>query len=83
LLYFLVPYIAHVLRRNCLLKHVIEGKIGGKIEVTGRPERRREQLLDYLKEGREYRKWKEDSLDRFLWRTRFGRGYGLVRQTKV
>jgi hypothetical protein len=27
--------IRHILRRNCLLKHVIE-KIGGGIEVTGR-----------------------------------------------
>ena len=24
-----------MLRRNCLLKHVIEGKIEGRIEVTG------------------------------------------------
>jgi len=51
--------------------------------VTGRRERRREQLLDYLEERRGYRKWKENSLDRFLWITRFGRGYGLARQTKV
>jgi hypothetical protein len=27
---------SHILRRNCLLKRVIEGKIKGKIEVTGR-----------------------------------------------
>jgi hypothetical protein len=26
----------HILRRNCLLKHSIAGKIRGKIEVTGR-----------------------------------------------
>ena len=32
-------WIGHILRRNCLLKHVIEGKIEGKIEVTGRRER--------------------------------------------
>jgi len=31
-----------ILRRNCLLKHVIEGKIVGR----GRPGRRRKQLLD-------------------------------------
>ena len=24
----------HILRRNCLLKHVIEGKTGGRIKVT-------------------------------------------------
>jgi len=29
-------WIVHVLSRNCLLKHVIERKIGGKIKVTGR-----------------------------------------------
>jgi hypothetical protein len=29
-------WIAHVLRRNCLLKHVIEGNIEGRIPVTGR-----------------------------------------------
>jgi hypothetical protein len=28
-------WIGHVLRRSCLLKHVIEGKVEG-IEVTGR-----------------------------------------------
>jgi hypothetical protein len=26
-------WIGHILRRNCLLKHVIEGKIEGKMEV--------------------------------------------------
>jgi hypothetical protein len=31
----------HILRSNCLLKHVIEGKIEGKIEVTGRRGTRR------------------------------------------
>jgi hypothetical protein len=28
-------WIGHILHRNCLVKHVIEGKIGG-MEVTGR-----------------------------------------------
>ena len=28
--------IGHILRRNCLLQLVIEGKIKGRIEVTGR-----------------------------------------------
>jgi hypothetical protein len=41
-----------------------------------------EQLLDDLEEARRYWKLKEKTLDRTLWRTRFGRGYGLViRQT--
>jgi len=29
-------WIGHILRKNCLLKHIIEGKIGGRTEVTGR-----------------------------------------------
>jgi hypothetical protein len=33
--------IGHILRRNCLLKHVIEGKLVGRIEMTGRRGRRR------------------------------------------
>jgi hypothetical protein len=39
-------FIGHILRRNCLLKQVIEGKIKGQIEVTRRQGRRRKQLLD-------------------------------------
>jgi hypothetical protein len=59
------------LRRNCLLKDVIEGKVEKRIEVT----RRRKQLLDGFKEKRRYWKMKEDVLDGTLWRTRCGRGY--------
>jgi hypothetical protein len=44
----------HIMRRNCLLKPVIEGKIAGRIEVTRRRGRRRKQLLYYLKETRGY-----------------------------
>ena len=29
-------WIGHTLRRNCLLQRVIEGKIKGEIEVSGR-----------------------------------------------
>jgi hypothetical protein len=29
-------WIGHILCRNCLLKHVIEGKLEGRIEMTGR-----------------------------------------------
>ena len=28
--------IGHIWLRNCLLKHVIEGKIEGRLDVTGR-----------------------------------------------
>jgi hypothetical protein len=34
-------WIGHILRRNCLLKYVIEGKTEGRIEVTGGRGRRR------------------------------------------
>jgi hypothetical protein len=71
-------WVGHILRRNCLLKHVIEGKLEGMIEMTGRRGRRRKQLLDDLTEKRRYWKLKEEALDRTLWRTRFGRGYGPV-----
>jgi hypothetical protein len=57
------------------LKHVIEGKIEERIEVTGRRGRRHQQLLDDLKEKRGYWKFIEEALDRIPWRTRFGRGY--------
>jgi hypothetical protein len=42
-------WIGHILRRNCLLKHVIEGKLDGRTEMTGRQGRRRKQILDDLK----------------------------------
>jgi hypothetical protein len=75
-------WIGYILHRNCLLKHAIEGKVEGRIEMTGRRGRRRKQLLDDLKEKRGYWKLKEEALDRTLWRTRFGRGYEpVVRQT--
>jgi hypothetical protein len=67
-----------MLLRNCLLKHVTEGKIEGMIEVTGRRERRRRQVLDDLQEMRGYWKLKEEALDATVWRTRCGRGYGPV-----
>jgi hypothetical protein len=41
-------WIGHILRRNCFLKEVIEGKIKGWIEVTRRRGRRRKKLLDDL-----------------------------------
>jgi hypothetical protein len=59
-------WIGHILRRNCLLQRVIEGKIQGRIEVTGRRERRRRKLLDDLKERRGYFHLKEEALDRTM-----------------
>jgi hypothetical protein len=66
--------IGHILRRYCLLKHVMEGKLEGRIKMTSRRGRRHKQLLDDLKEKRRYWKLKEETLDLTLWRTRFGRG---------
>ena len=50
----------------------------GRIEVTEIRGRKRKQLLDDLKKTTEYRKLKEKAINRTLWRTRFGRGYGTV-----
>jgi hypothetical protein len=70
-------WIGHILRRNCLLIEVIEGKIKGRIEVT----RRRKKLLDDLKDRRGYSHLKEEALDRIKWRNRFVRDCGpVVRQ---
>jgi len=75
-------WIGHILRRNYLLQRVIEGKIKGVIEVTGRRGRRRKKLLDDLKERRGYSHLKEEALDHTVWRARFGRCFGpVVRQT--
>ena len=52
------------------------------IEVTGRQGRRHKQLLNDLKEMRDYCKLKGEASDRTAWRTGFGKGYGpLLRQT--
>ena len=68
-------WVVHILRRNCLLKQVIEGKIKGEMEVT----RRRKKLLDDLKDRTGYSHLKEE--DRTMWRNRFRGGFGpVVRQ---
>jgi hypothetical protein len=55
--------IGHILRRNCLLKHVMGGNIEGRIEVTGTRGRRRKQLLDELKKKGGYWNVKNETLD--------------------
>jgi hypothetical protein len=60
----------HNLRSNYLLKHVTEGKIEGRVS-DGKQGRRRRQLLDDLKETREY--WnmqEENSVWKRLWTSR-------------
>jgi len=74
-------WIGHILRRNCLLKDVIQEKVVGKIEVTGRWISRKHVLYD-LKETTAYWKLKEEALDFTFWRTCFRRAYGpVIRQT--
>ena len=75
-------WIGYILRRNCLLKYVTEGKIEERTDVTRRQGRRCKQLLDDLKEKRGYCRLKDEALDRTLWRTGYGRKCGpVVRQT--
>jgi hypothetical protein len=57
-------WIGHILRRNCLLHDVIEGKLEGR---RG-PGRKRIQILDELKERRKYWELKEEAEDRVGWR---------------
>jgi hypothetical protein len=77
-----VKWIGHILRRNCLLQRVIEGKLQGGIEVTETQGRRRRKLFYDLKERRGYSHLKEKAVDRTMWRVRFGRGFGpVVKQT--
>jgi len=57
------------LSANCLLQHVVQGKI----EETVRRGTRSKQLLDDLKETRGYWKLKEEAQDSTVWR-----GYGPV-----
>jgi hypothetical protein len=69
------------LRRKCLLKHVTEGKIEGRIEMS-RQGRRLEKLPDELKKKTGYCKLKEEALGHTMWKTSCNRGYGpVVRQT--
>jgi hypothetical protein len=66
----------HIVRRNCLLKYVIEENMAAKIGVTGRRGEGRKPSLCDFKGTRRYWKSKEKALDRCVWRTPFGRIYG-------
>jgi hypothetical protein len=59
-------WIGHILRWNCLLNYVTEGKTQARIQVTGRRGRRCKQLLDDHKEKTGYWKLKQEALDRKL-----------------
>jgi hypothetical protein len=71
-----VSWIGRNLCRDCLLEHVMKGNMEWRVEVTGRRRRRRKHLLHDLKRKTEYCKLIEKALERPLWRTRFGWGYG-------
>ena len=71
-------WVGHILRRNSLLKEVIEGKIKEETEVTRRRGRRRKKLLDDLKDRRGYSYLKEEALDHTMWKNRFGGGFRPV-----
>jgi len=65
-----------------VLRHVTEGKIEGKIKMTGRLGRRGKQLLDDLNVTTGYEKLKREALDSTVWRTGYGRScVRVVRQT--
>jgi hypothetical protein len=77
-----INWFGRILCRNCHINHVIEGRLEGRKEVSGRRGRICRHLLDALKENIRYWKLKEETLDRTLWRTVFGRDCGpVVRQT--
>jgi hypothetical protein len=71
-------WIGHMLRGIFLLNHVTKGKIDG----MRLQKRRRDQVLDDLKENKRYWNLKEEAVGRTVWRTRFRRSYGpVLRQT--
>jgi hypothetical protein len=74
-------WIDHILRRICLLRQVIKGKIKGRIEVIGKRGRRRRKLLDDLKKGRRNSNLKEEALDSIMWRARFWKRLWTCRET--
>jgi hypothetical protein len=59
-------WIGHIFHRNHLLKHIIEGKIKNRIEMTGRPRRKCKQRLDEPQEMRRYWKLKEEVIHSWL-----------------
>jgi hypothetical protein len=72
------------LRKHCLVKHIIEGKIEGKIKVTEKRDRRRKLLPDDFTETTGYWKLNKEALDCTFWRNCFGRFHGsLVKPNTV
>jgi hypothetical protein len=55
-------WIGHILRRNCVLKHIMEGKTQERTVVMRRRGRRCKQQVDGLKETRGHCKFKLEAL---------------------
>jgi hypothetical protein len=68
-------WIGHIFRRNYLLQ-VIEAKVNGLIQLTGRRGKSLRKLLNDLKERREYPHLWEKALNRATWGGSFGSGFG-------
>jgi hypothetical protein len=71
-------WIGHILRRNWLIKHVVEGSIEERIEVRGRRGRRCKKLPNELEEKGRYWNFKAEALNLTVWRSCFGGGYEPV-----
>jgi hypothetical protein len=69
----LTNWTGHILRRTCILTHLFEVKVEGRMYVMGGQERSKTPLDD-LKEKREHWISKEEALGRSLWRRRCGSG---------
>lgn len=69
-------WIGHILLRKRFLKHVMEEKIEGSIEVKGTRGRGGEELLDF-KQMTGYWEIEEGAVSGILWRTHFVIGDGL------
>jgi len=66
-------WIGHILHKTCLIKHVTDEEIEGRIEMPGKWGRRCKPLLDDLKEVGGYWKIKEEGIEHPLSRTHFKR----------
>ena len=73
--------IGHILHRNCLLNHVIEGKIQERKVIIERRGRRSKQLLEDLKEREGPWKLKEETPARSMWRTHIAKRLWGCRKT--
>jgi len=69
--------IGHILCRNGLLRHFIEGNKRKDLK-GGKTGKKSEHILDDCKETRSYWKLKEKAVDRPAWKTRNERCYGPV-----